>query len=127
MIETFSFQELINKAQHIIHLEGVIHYICCCFRSIRNRFKIDSEVLICGHNICRCKSPLRMNPSITEQLKKIVRRKRFLSMVKEFGDQSPENRNDLQDIARALAKLVHRTGDGAFGNGLAEALVQGWL
>ena len=102
-------QELINKAQHIIHLEGVIHYMCCCFHSIRNRFKIDSEVLICGHNICRCNA-LKLNETITDQLKEIVKRKRFIKMVKEFSNKAPENRDKLRGIAVAIAKVMRRGG-----------------
>ena len=68
------FQELVNKAQHIAHIESALNSLCyiCRFHRSGDVF----EVAICTHSQCHCKFE-KMDSNNIDELLKIEKRKIF--------------------------------------------------
>jgi hypothetical protein len=67
-------QELVNKAQHIVHIESAMEFILCPWGMCKPR-PVDEIVKICSHSQCKCVFK-KMEPDIVNQLTRIVKRRK---------------------------------------------------
>jgi hypothetical protein len=53
MREDGHLQALVNKAQHIVHIETLLKFCCCLAPSCRKKYEIEKCITVCPHSICR--------------------------------------------------------------------------
>ncbi len=90
-------QELVNSAQHIVHFESAISFLCWPLPKKLRPKTIDPVVKICGHSQCKCENR-RMSPDIVERLDKIVKRRQLLERV--------QNVRESKNIVTSVTKLL---------------------
>ena len=74
-----SFQELVNKVQHIVQTETAIDSICCFHKIGQSEDKCETK--ICAHSQCNCDFD-KMDDEVTEKLNAIVRKRQLVKLAK---------------------------------------------
>lgn len=98
-------QRLVNKAQHVVYVESVMNYLCCCWDTLKQHCRISKTVLICGHNLCHCQFN-QMDPDIVSGLKKIVRKKTITKTLSTLLRKDGNNDGEPEMTALMKAALA---------------------
>ena len=123
-------QELINKAQHIVHIESILNYVFHCCLTLRNRIRIPNIALICSHYICSC-SARKIDPELVKELTKIVRKRKILGQIENLSADSASEKQMTLVVKMVMEQYKKRaTVDKDVTNvlmDLAEILIDGHI
>lgn len=112
-MSTLILQELVNKAQHIVYMESMMLYICCCLGVKHRSSMVTSAVVrVCPHNMCKCrrdKGRRILDPDIVKGLRKIVKKRKEADEWKEDNSllqqllRNPEKRKVVKELMQAIS------------------------
>jgi hypothetical protein len=97
-------QELVNKAQHVVHIESGIDFICCPW-PMWCKPRLEPIVKICSHSQCKCDFR-KMEPEIVEQLTRIVKRRQLLEHAKEISSNISADSNNAGTVIESISKIL---------------------
>lgn len=101
--EQARLQELVNKAQHVVHIDSLLDYVFGCCSKIRGHLHIPNRVLICTHNLCSCEARKIQN-QIAQDLQEIVQKRSILEEIESPATGSMEEQN-ISDMTTAMMRL----------------------
>ncbi|TRY72563.1 hypothetical protein TCAL_06511 [Tigriopus californicus] len=101
--EQARLQELVNKAQHVVHIDSLLDYVFRCCSQIRGRLRISNQVRICAHNLCNCDAR-KIRSQIAKDLKLIVHKRSILKEIEDLTTGSTEERY-VEDMTNAMMRL----------------------
>eukprot|EP00095_Tigriopus_kingsejongensis_P006662 maker-scaffold363_size195477-snap-gene-0.50 protein:Tk06662 transcript:maker-scaffold363_size195477-snap-gene-0.50-mRNA-1 annotation:"transient receptor potential channel pyrexia-like" len=101
--EQARLQELVNKAQHVVHIDSLFDYVFGCCNKIRATTWVPNQVLLCAHNLCHC-SARKVRSQITDDLIRIVKKRSILAEI-ESMTTGPSEERYVAEMTSAMMKL----------------------
>lgn len=96
-------QELVNKAQHIVHIESFLIFMCCLIPVVKRKIKqVDPILSICAHSQCQC-DKRKVSKNIVLQLQEIVKKRRLLKQLDNHLSSSQQGNLVVHKLTRAVS------------------------